>query len=310
MGRRFLRRVLCAAAIAPIARGQTLKISVSDRATKQGVANTTVVLRDSSQAALQTQVTDADGIATFRLTSGGSYWVTAKKIGFLPAPTKTLSLQKNERVTIGLIMNPIPVRLDSIVTNAQKGFEKLTSGEQFFRKHVELGKGHFFLGPEIKASKMSLSEYLVSKIDSLTFVLISPKPLRGDPGRPVIPAGGSRFLAGNYGSHCLYGRIDRFDIYALLLQNDKADIDALLGVDQVVGVEMFASYQDVPGEWRMDAASPERIEYVSVMNNYFTIGRVGMGSRVDSTGEFRPPPAGPGPLLTCPFLQIWTNLAW
>ncbi len=311
-------------AAAPLG-AQSLKISVTNQATKQSVPNATVVLRDSLQATLQTVVSDPDGIALFRLPAAGLYYVTAKRIGYLPAPSKAARIATGERVTLGLIMTPVPVSLDTVLTRdrAEAAALKLTTGEEFFRRHAELGKGHFFLGPQIKKSGLSVTEFLVANLDSLTFIGASPHPPPppknsnfGLPtGTPVIPAARKGYLAGKHGAQCLYARIDRFDIYALLVWNQKHDIDELLSVDEIVGVEIFQDYSDVPKEWKGDAIAPERIEYVNAMGNHFNIGRIGLGARIDSAGDYRSPELGHGNdpptfMPKCPFLQIWTNVAW
>jgi len=221
-----------------------------------------------------------------------------------------------DTLELTISLAPLAVGLDTVRTRdtapedtVHRGLFSVTPGRLVFQKHMQLGKGHFISGFDIQRSGLLLSEYL-SHLDSLQ--LVSGPGM----GIPVIPAGKGKFLTSTVQGHCLYGRINYWNIGSLLLQQQRSNIDQLLTLDEVVGVEVYLNYHDVPAEWRADAF-PATVHVFPCPNQpggtWFWMGDVGLQG---GGARCVPPPGGQPPRVplttppTCPFVQIWTRLSW
>ena len=101
--------------------------------------------------------------------------------------------------------------------------------------------------------------------------------------------------------------VDRLGIPQALAAGGHADnIDDILQPGDVVGVELYLDYRDVPAEWRMDAFPSSLVSLQRLTGTRYVVGNIGLGSAAPPRAGVR----GANNVPTCPLLQIWTRLAW
>jgi hypothetical protein len=172
----------------------------------------------------------------------------------------------------------------------------IVPGHIQFRQHMALGKGNFVAGQDLLGSGLSLSRYLVKHFaDSLQ--VLHATGLQFPAAVPVEDGG---VLVSRFGSHCLYIRINRVNVALLLAQRKADNIDELIPVEDVRGVELYLAYDDMPEEWRADAYPLGLVRVARRNGGFTTMGDIGR-QRLTRT-------VGGAP--RCPLLQVWTSNAW
>jgi len=293
---------------------QTVMGVVRDSGTQRPLAGAAVLLTTASDSTLIcSAATRADGRFRCPVPPGVALNITARHAGYVPVTSPVAPPALGDSIDLSIRLATAVAILDTVRTKdtvATKGIFTVTPGRVVFQQHMELGKGHFISGFDVARSGLLLSEYL-SHLDSLQLVS------NAGAGIPVLPAGKGKFLTSTVRGHCLYGRINYWNIGPLLLQRQRTNIDQLLTLDEVIGVEVYLNYHDVPAEWRMDAFAKGVYVFPCPNQpggNWFWLGDIGLPAY--KPGRCVPNPGGGPPEVpstqppACPFIQIWTRLSW
>jgi hypothetical protein len=231
--------------------GQTVVGTVRDSARATPIPSARVTIRIDSTI-VGSGRTDDSGRFVIRVQRPGSGNVHIAVIGYR-AFTAPLGIGPGNTVAPPYRLIPLPIVLDSVRTEeARQSFFSVTPGREQFRKHFLLGKGQFISGFEIQKSGLTASSFLAT-VPGLTMkrAVRSPIPGANDGGSPPTIPGRDGYLLSTNREECLYGRIDRWSIVALLDQNAAETIDDLIETADIMGVEVYLP-GETPAEWRAE----------------------------------------------------------
>jgi hypothetical protein len=331
MGRSRLALLIAIVCVAGQGHAQSLTGIVHDSVAKRPLSGVTVAAYGGDTRIAQA-ITGNDGAFVLRIGSERLVRVEARRIGY--SPFSTVTRVAGQSTTLSIEMGPVPVDLTPVITSdSQRGH--LTSGREFVRRHLALGKGLIVSGFDIARSGLTISEFL----GGLEDMRLTKAP---QPGLPTVP-GRFGFLTakGKGRSPCLYARINRTSVFEFLMDREREHIDDLLIVQDVAAVEIYRDPQEIPPEWRTEMVVQDLFLRQSGANNY-VIGHTGAFidwlrldrdyERFKTIGLFtiRPTPLSRPPVgqirpprvkevryiprfsITpqCAFMQIWTKSGW
>jgi hypothetical protein len=246
-------RLLAALLVVVIARpvsAQLITGRVIDSLTKMPVRQAAVSLMDGFGAVANMRTADS-GTFSVRARRAGAYTLTVKRVGYEPVSMR-VDLADGQTTERLIMMAELSVAIDTVrVQGRLASFFSKTPGRTWYQQHLLGNTGQMVSGVEIKASKLSVMEFLGS-MPGFRVVSTVRTPVPGGYSAnspPTIPGKGG-FLLASGGEECLYGRIDRYSIVGLLDMYDADVIEDLVDVDEIMGIEMYANQREVPAEWR------------------------------------------------------------
>ncbi|HTR76613.1 MAG TPA: carboxypeptidase-like regulatory domain-containing protein, partial [Gemmatimonadaceae bacterium] len=209
--RRCLRLIAIAALTVPPGRlsGQVVRGVVLDSATGHPLAAATVVVsgqRDSAPTC--SVVTGADGAFRCGAVVSSGFDIVIRHIAYVPLRVSESPIAVGDSLIVRVRLVRSTVALDTvraIDTTYKHGLFWVTPGRVQFEQHMDLGRGHFIAGEDIRRSGVAVSQYLLQRFgDSLTAVANSLFP--------VVPIQQNKFLTSTGSRQCLYVRIDRLGL--------------------------------------------------------------------------------------------------
>jgi hypothetical protein len=308
---------------------QTVAGRVVDAATGAPISGVIASLVGNGRTVVSQRSNDS-GQFTLRPPTAGQFALTLRRLGFQPL-TSAIRLDAGETQRPVFRLTQLPTSLDTVVTAGRTSLFNVTPGRVKYAEHMALNTGFFVSGLEIRRSKMTAIEYL-GTLPGLRFSPSVPTPSLNsrDVTAPAVIPGANGFLL-TEGGKCLVGRIDHWSIPYLLWQMDEPSVDAIVEVDDIMGVEVFAVSREIPKEWRVETVTP--LVRHSGRLQPFLIGDTGvprgpwLGAPIQIPRQydldlFWSPDSvvklaggrAPGPRTNsqpnCGFVQIWTRIAW
>lgn len=319
------------AALAPgasTALAQSIEGRITESSVRRGLAGVELSVSQDGRAVGNATTSDS-GTFAIRVPAAGEYRLDGRKVGYLPIIARVVRATGGVTM-IEIEMERLSVQLDTVRTT-DRNLSKVTTGSQYVRAHLALGKGIIVSGFDIQRSGMLLSEYL-GKLDGVALRRAPP------PYTPVLP-GRNGFLTGD-GKHntlCLYGRINHVSPLHILMQKRYESLDDILDVREIMAVEIYRNVSEIPREWRQEMVI-ENLYLRRNMDMKYTIGHPGAAipyswlmedhfameflfsnnrfspSLPPSPRPGQPPPAAGIKKITaipqCGFMQIWTRAGW
>jgi hypothetical protein len=318
-------------AVPALATAQSIRGMVRDSVTKRPLAGVTVAAFDRDSRIGQMLTADNGAV---ELGVGGErvVRVEARRIGF--SLFQTVVRVPRDGATLDIEMRPVPVDLKPIVSTDSQG-SRLTSGREFVRRHLALGKGLIVSGVDIARSGLTISEFL----GGLEDMKLTKAP---QPGLPAIP-GRFGFLTakGKGRSPCLYARINRTSLFEFLMDREREHIDDLLIVQDVAAVEIYRDPREIPPEWRAEMLVQDLflrrsgaqdyvightgavVDWLRIDRDYAAFKTIALFTNRPNALTRRPVGQAGTPrsrevryiprfsiIPQCAFLQVWTRSAW
>ncbi len=256
-------------------RGQTVAGRVLDVGTLVPVAGATATLVDGREVVASGRTSDS-GSFEIRAPKAGSFTLRLARLGYEGISTD-VKVESGGRTTSVYRLTRLPATLDPVTAAGRGNAPAVTLGRDMFRRHLLANRGQMVTGLEIQKSKLLLSEYL-GMLPGLRLVPTVSPPAPGQSttvSPPTIP-GRDVYLLPTSDEHCLYGRIDHWSVIGLLDHGHVANIDELLSPADVMGVEVYKSYQDIPNEWRGAALVQQLIWRTGFGGRNYLIGDTGL----------------------------------
>jgi hypothetical protein len=276
---------------------QTVEGTVASATTGVGIEGASVVLIASGDSAARARTTsDKNGRFKLGRVAPGAYQILVRRIGFMPAEAQILT-EAGRSVSQQLTMVPIPRLLDTVRTTASSGglLTNLTSGSEWYRRHLRQGKGYFTSGNEIVLTRMDACDYF-ARVPGV--VVQAFTPIRGGPG---LRCRDDRFIVAGGNHRCLRTFVDR---HRTIAQVDSAGILVRTHDEERAAIRerrrktgLASNYDTIPSYVPLTA-----IAGIEVFRN-----------RSELPGDFSIPVPGPGEpdqLMLCGYMLVWTWTTW
>jgi hypothetical protein len=218
---------------------QTISGNTIDHDTGLRVGHVRVSLISANDRVVTSTVADAGG---FFALSGkpGSYRLRAERIGYATQLTDTLTLRKDENVTVVVKLVAMGIPLPPLEVVARGGPER---GQQGFARRMALGKGVFFTRDSI------LSREPIVVTDAFYSI----------PGVNVSFTG---HITSMTGGKC----------FKIVIDNNLVPttaVNQLLHVDWIKGIEIYRSMAELPRELRTAGRMAELFPVISDQVTWF-----------------------------------------
>jgi hypothetical protein len=241
----------------------------------------TVQLLDSRGNELDRVVeTNAKGSFAMRVNPG-VYRLRIRRIGYNPLTTAVINLGENQVFEATYRVSPVAVRLTTQRITARPNLEWGRDG--YFRRKA-LGTGGVFL------TRTELSEKDQTEIAWL---------FRDVPGIQVMSDGQVKSLEG---WRCLYFKMNGVPVsFVPRIAPGESPVPTLQDLvptgHDVMGMEIYREFKEVPEEWRMDAWPSEQGAGTATSNRRVPLP---LGQRPRERNDDVP----------CGLVAIWTRAAW
>jgi hypothetical protein len=282
---------------------------VIDSTTRQAIVNATVTVRRAQDLrVLAAGLTDSTGQFRLRVPAPDTVIVNARRIGFQPIGAPPRYVPPEGTLTLAFEMGRVPTLLDTMRTEGRRTLTgrlfRLTSGQEWYTRHMRAGKGFFTSSAEIGLSGLDPCDYL-GNVSGLKVVPVAgAQPSFGcydgvgqdnlsqwtEPTRYVVPT--DRTIP------CMQGFVDKK--YRLVAMNRRDVAIAIPGEEfprwiplaQIRGIEVYMNYEDRPEDFSIPPMKPISRAIGTPNPNQATVGMVGLDSRY------------------CAVLLLWTAKYW
>jgi hypothetical protein len=248
---------------------------LTDR-TNVPVAGATVQLLRATGAELNRIVQTNKHGSFIMQVEPGRYRLSVRRISYSPVQSDIITVEPGKNVTMNLVLTPISVRL---ATQTVTALTRLETGRPAMAKREALDQGGYFL------YRKDFAEIANKTV---------PEILEKVPGLRARPDGSIETLEGN---RCLQFLINRLPITEIPIQylmpgQSFASLYEMLpdGLD-IMGVEVYRRFSEVPKELRQDA-------WPYLDDRGVTIPRVLGSARKQTT------------IPACGLINFWTSAAW
>ncbi|HEX8394786.1 MAG TPA: carboxypeptidase-like regulatory domain-containing protein [Longimicrobium sp.] len=261
--RRVVRPALCAAllaaALAPHAQAQTIRASVA-RGPGLPLAEVLVRAQAEDGSTVGAGFTRRDGVAVLRLRKAGTYRVLAQRGGYHDVTVQTVVVGRDGEASVPLRMTQRPFTLDTVTVVARLRNER---GRQAFQRRRAMGEGVYLDAEYLRArSPREVTDFLIG-VPGIAF------QAGREGGIPVTTRG----------ERCMVTLIDGRPVPALtralpMVRNaslnravplgfDPGDpaartLNRMVYPDDVVAMEVYREWNEVPLEYRQYAYAPEQ----------------------------------------------------
>jgi hypothetical protein len=287
---------------------------VIDSTTRQAIVNATVTVRTArDMRVVASALSDSTGQFRIRLPRPDTILVNARRIGFQPIGTPPHFVPLEGTLTLAFEMGRVAQLLDTMRTEGRRSLTgrlfRLTSGQEWYTRHLRAGKGFFTSSTEILLSGLSACDYL-GRVTGLKVVPTAgalpslacfdgtrqDDGLRADdlasniPTRFVVPA--DRKVT------CMQAFVDKK--YRLTSMNQSQMAVAIPGeryprwipLSQIRGIEVYMNYEDRPEDFSIPPMKPIGRSIGTPNPNQSTVAMAGLDSRY------------------CAVLLLWTAKYW
>jgi hypothetical protein len=275
---------------------------VIDSTTRQGIVNATVTVRSAGDSrVLAAGLSDSAGQFRLRLSQPDTVVVNVRRIGFQPLGTAPRFVPAEGTVTLAFEMGRVPTVLDTMRTEGRRSLTgllfRLTSGQEWYTRHMRAGKGFFTSSAEIRLSGLLPCDYF-GRVDGLKIVrtagALPSLPCydglgQDNPTRYVVPIDNK--------VPCMQAFVDKK--YRLIGMNDQDLAISIPGarprwipLQSVRGIEVFMNYQDVPDDFSIPPVRVPPTIRGSGAPNPATVDMIAKDSRF------------------CAVLLVWTAQYW
>jgi hypothetical protein len=320
------RVVFVASFAASSAVAQTVSGRVVDSATGRPIPGAGITLQNGRTVVASRTANDS-GRFDISAPSAGRYDLRIRRLGFRPE-SLSVQLAAGATVTGTYRLRPLPVTLDTVRSSDRTSFFHVTPGRVKYAEHLKLSLGQMVSGLEIQRSKLPVTEFL-GKMPGFRLVPLVPvpKPYLPDINSPLTIPGAKGYLLTTTGTGCLVGRIDHWSIVQLLDQDRANDIDEVLKVEDIMGIELYETVRTIPREWQFAGFQGVAWRW-SALGHYF-MGDTRLtnapsnpkrtrdsrlATQIVAEGNdlgFRQSiPLGQLAAPACGFVQIWTRISW
>lgn len=210
--------------------GQVLRGRVLSATSGEPVVGAEIAAADSVGSRL-TASSDSAGRFVIRLVRSGSYRVSTAHIAFRAPSVSTLTVGHDEDVVVEITMAEATLQLRPLVVVARRRSSVSPLGGYYERldRYSKLGIGRFITREDIDRSPRGrITDYLVD----IPFVQVQHG--RGFTRTPVLQRRGSQCMPKLY--------VDGLPILT-------EDLDDLVGVEDLEGLEVYRGITEIPGEY-------------------------------------------------------------
>ena len=309
------RLLLLFLAVAPATiSAQTVTGFVIDSTSRQAIVNATITVYSAQdRRVLAAGLSDSTGEFRLRLPRPDTILINVRRIGFSPMGTTPRFVPVEGTLTLAFEMGRVAQLLDTMRTEGRRSLTgrlfRLTSGQEWYTRHLRAGKGFFTSSAEIRLSGLSTCDYF-GRVTGLKVVPTAgalpaiacfdgtrqDDGLRADdlasniPTRFVVPA--DRKVT------CMQAFVDKK--YRLTSMNQSQVSVAIPGeryprwipLSQIRGIEVYMNYEDRPDDFSIPPMKPIGRPIGTPNPNQSTVGMVGLDSRY------------------CAVLLLWTAKYW
>lgn len=241
----------------------------------------TVTLLDTRGNELDRIVlTNKNGAFAMRVTAG-RYMLRIRRIGYSPLTTPVITLADNDVFEGTYRISPVAVRLATQRITARPNLEW---GRDGWTRRKALGQGVFLARADLASKDQTNISWL----------------FRGVPGIEVLGDGQVRSLEG---WRCLYFVMNGVPVpfvpHSIPGESAYPTLHDLLPTgDEVMGIEVYREFKEVPEQWRMDAWPGDEVRD----RNATRTARVRLPLGAQPRGKNSNPPCG--------LVAVWTRAAW
>jgi hypothetical protein len=263
--------------LARLASAQAVSGTVVDASSARPLSGAAITVLTSSTT-VGTARTNDSGRFEIKLPAVGSYTVRVTRLGHTATTTSVRVEAAGHDAVYRLAA--LPTTLDPVTARAgaPTTFGPVTPGRDLYRANTLLNLGQTASGLEIQQSRLTVTEFLGQLIPGLKLVKSLPPPAPGSdhPNSPATIPGRNGFVVATSEQPCIFARIDRWGLAGLLDQYDVATLDDIVDAADVMGVEVYSKFSEVPTTYRADAVGKQMVWRTgSVDRNYF-VGDLGM----------------------------------
>jgi hypothetical protein len=249
---------------------------VENDALRRPIPDGTVRLLDAGGGELNYVVrTNAAGTFTMPRVPAGSYRLQFRRIGYDPIMGSLFSVDENETVIQNLVALPLTLRLANVRTTTRAGVEH---GRDGMDTRCKSERAQCMFRGDIEKHNLS---YLPDVFSNL-------KDIR------VMASGEIMSLKGN---RCLIFMVNRLPVRYYVGFRPDSELSLTLNdliptAHDLMGIEVYPSFQDVPTVFKMQAWPTPKLEARQVSSVTNTLP--GLFARNDP----------------CGLINIWTSAAW
>jgi hypothetical protein len=206
---------------------------VIDRLTRERVVGASVMLLDTTFAAIAGTTANETGAFRVIAQQPGSFFVLTEALAYRPTLDGILDLGEGGSVTVEIYLDPKPIELDSLKVAVERveTFRVLeTAG---FHERVEMGFGNFITPEELRTRN---PRYFFEVFRNIPGVRVSAAGLMGTTIEFTV--------ASVRGPTCT----PRVFVDGIQV-NVEMGLEAVVEVDQLAGVEVYSRPSQVPLQW-------------------------------------------------------------
>jgi Carboxypeptidase regulatory-like domain len=233
-----LLAAMLAALCAQTAVAQAVRATATDAATGAPVAEVLVRVLAADGETAAAGFTRADGTVVLRLREGGTYRVRAERTGYQDRTVPDVAVGPAGEVPLVLRMEHRPFAIDTVTVIARSEDER---GRDGFERRRAMGLGGVFLD----------SAYVAQRSGRVAF---AGDLLRGVPGMYVRRRGiGESVPFSDRGWRCMVMLLDGRPVQLVFRDGGRRELHHIIGPRDVVAVEVFRQFSEVPPEFRQYA---------------------------------------------------------
>jgi hypothetical protein len=245
------------------------------------IEGATVTLLDARGNELDRIVLTNKNGAFFMRVSSGRYMLRVRRIGYNPLTTPLITLAENDVFEGTYRVSPVAVRLATERITARPNLEW---GRDGWSRRKALGQGVFLARADLASKDQTNVSWL----------------FRGVPGIEVLGDGQVRSLEG---WRCLYFVMNGVPVpfvpHSFPGESMYPTLHDLVPTgDEVMGIEVYREFQEVPEEFRMDAWPDPEVRD----RNAPRTARVRLPLGAQPRAKQSNPPCG--------LVAVWTRAAW
>ena len=234
-----LRRILLPALFALLAAfpaaAQSVRAVVTDAGTGAPLAEAMVRVLSPDGVLSGAAFTDASGTAGVRVRGMGTFRVAVERSGYRPTSVEGVAVARGATVVVPVRMATLPLSMDTVVVVAQSPNER---GRGAFERRRAMGHG-VFLDSAYIAQRYQGARYPTDYLQGVPGIRLDRSGPRGEP-RPQSLRGW----------RCMVLMMDGRPLELTLFDGHRRTIQQILRPSDVVAMEVYREYDEVPPEFR------------------------------------------------------------
>lgn len=232
---RILLPALFALLAASPAAAQSVRAVVTDAATGAPLAEAMVRVLAPDGVLSGAAFTDASGTAVVRVRGMGTYRVAVERSGYRRASVEDVAVARGATVVVPLRMSILPLSMDTVVVVAQSPNERGRGG---FERRRAMGRG-VFLDSAYIAQRYQGARWPTDYLQGVPGIRLDRSGPRGEP-RPQSLRGW----------RCMVLMLDGRPLELTLFDGHRRTIQQIIRPSDVVAMEIYREYDEVPPEFR------------------------------------------------------------